>query len=78
MFLTRMMTTKNVGALDRALRALPALATFAAWWSGLLSGAWLLAALFASGMLLVTSLTGACSIYYMLGLSTCPVRARPK
>lgn len=28
-------------------------------------------------MLLPTSLTGACSIYYALGWSTCPISGRP-
>lgn len=77
MFLTRMMTTRNVGVFDRFIRVLPALATAWAWWSGLISGGWLIMALVASGMLLVTSATGACSIYYMLGLSTRTARSKP-
>jgi hypothetical protein len=75
MFLSRMMTTKNVGVIDRVLRALPSLAVAGLWWNGALGGWTLLGAAVLAAMLLVTSLAGACSIYYMLGFSTC--RAAP-
>ncbi|MEM9599568.1 MAG: DUF2892 domain-containing protein [Pseudomonadota bacterium] len=78
MLLKRMMTTRNVGTLDRILRALPALLVAVLWATGTLSG--VLAAVLAigAGMLLITSLTGACSIYYLLGWSTCPVSQKPR
>lgn len=74
----RMMTTRNVGALDRILRTLPAIAVAFLWAQGLISG--LLAGVLAvaAAMLLVTAITGACSIYYLLGWSTCPASGEPK
>lgn len=73
MFLARMMTTGNVGAIDRVIRAIPAIATAWLYWTSALSGPALIVAAIVSAMLLVTSLTGACSIYYMLGWSPRPV-----
>ena len=66
----RMMTTRNVGWLDRVVRILPLVAVAALWTQGAIGGGFaLLLAVFAA-MLAVTAITGACSIYYMLGLST--------
>ncbi|MEM6898504.1 MAG: DUF2892 domain-containing protein [Pseudomonadota bacterium] len=78
MFLKRMMTTRNVGTFDRVLRAIPAIAVAILWAQGMIGGT--LAVVLAIGaiMLLVTALTGACSIYYMLGWSTCPVSGKPR
>ena len=62
--------TPNVGTVDRWLRALP-FALFAyVWFSGALAGPELIALGIVSTMLLVTALTGLCSIYGMLGIST--------
>lgn len=72
MFLVRMATTRNVGTLDRFVRVVPAIVTAGFWWTGTLSGVPLISVGIISAMLLVTSLTGSCSIYYLLGLSTCP------
>lgn len=77
--ITRMLTTRNVGTLDRVIRALPALAVAYLYWTGAVSGValWVLAV--GSGMLLMTSILGSCSVYYLLGFSTCPLsgKARP-
>lgn len=74
MSLVPMLTTPNVGPLDRLLRVLPAVATAWLWWNGTLTGYLAGGVAVISAMLLVTSLTGACSIYYMLGASTCARR----
>lgn len=74
----KMLTTRNVGVFDRILRTLPAILVGLAWYSGWIGG-WLAVVLTVlAGMLLVTSLLGACSIYYLLGLSTCPVSGAPR
>jgi glucose-6-phosphate-specific signal transduction histidine kinase len=69
----KMLTTRNVGPIDRILRTLPAILVALAWYTGWIGGlaAILLAAV--AGMLLLTSVLGSCSIYYMLGFSTCPI-----
>ena len=71
------LTTRNVGNRDRLLRALPVLFTAWAWWHGMLDGTWLVLAAIVSAMLLSTALLGACSIYYVLGWSTCPISDKP-
>lgn len=78
MFITRMLTTRNVGRLDRLLRALPAIATAIAWSQGGIEGAPAIGLAVVSAMLLLTSLLGSCSIYYMLGFSTCPISGKPR
>ncbi len=78
MFLKRMMTTRNVGTLDRVIRAVPAVIVAVLWLQGLISGVMALILFVLAAMLLVTALTGACSIYYMLGFSTCPVSGAPR
>jgi len=78
MFLKRMMTTRNVGTLDRVIRAVPAVIVTVFWLQGLISGVTALVLFVLAAMLLVTALTGACSVYYMLGFSTCPVSGAPR
>jgi len=78
MLLKRMMTTRNVGTLDRILRVLPAVLVAFLWATGTLGGVFAAILAIGAGMLLITSLTGACSIYYLLGWSTCPVSQKPR
>lgn len=66
-------TTRNVGRGDRAVRALLPVAVLALWavdvlptWAAVPLGVFTL-------MLVPTAFTGACSSYYVLGWSTCPV-----
>lgn len=71
-----MLRTRNVGALDRVARALPAVLAVYLWWTSQLTGIGLVALGVVAVMLLVTSILGSCSIYYMLGWSTCPIKER--
>lgn len=63
-------TTPNIGGVDRVLRALPALVVAALWAAGVLEGTLLVVAAVVAGMLLLTAITGLCSIYALLGVST--------
>ncbi|MEM1387449.1 MAG: DUF2892 domain-containing protein [Pseudomonadota bacterium] len=78
MFLKRMMTTRNVGTLDRVLRTIPTILVASLWAQGVIGGTFAIVLAIGAMMLLVTALTGACSIYYMLGWSTCPVSGKPR
>ena len=70
--------TRNVGTFDRFLRAVPAVAFVAVWTTGALSGVPLLVSGILAAMLFVTAVTARCSIYAMLGWSTCPINdAKP-
>ncbi|MFC5382058.1 YgaP family membrane protein [Aquipuribacter nitratireducens] len=67
-------TTRNVGRTDRAVRALLPFVVLLLWWAEVLpTWAALPLGLFTL-MLFPTAFTAACSIYYALGWSTCPVR----
>lgn len=70
MSLIQKLTTRNVGAFDRVLRTLPLIATVLLWQTGGLMGVPLIVAGVVSAMLFVTAITGMCSIYALLGLTT--------
>lgn len=74
MSLISRLLTRNVGAFDRLLRTMPAIAFVAAWVTGALSGIALTVFGILAAMLLVTAVTARCSIYAMLGWSTCPIK----
>lgn len=73
-----MFTTRNVGTADRIVRALPGVIVLALYLTGYLPLGWTIGLGIFSAMLLLTSVMGVCSIYYLLGLSTCPVSGEPK
>jgi len=71
-------TTRNVGTWDRILRAALPFDVGGLWLAGVLPViVATLLGVFAL-MLLPTAFTGACSIYYFLGASTCPVTGQPR
>ena len=72
-----MFTTKNVGTTDRVIRALPVFLVAALYFTGYLPLGWALGLGVFSAMLLLTSLMGVCSVYYLLGYSTCPISGKP-
>lgn len=78
MWLIDMLTTRNVAPLDRVLRLLPAAAVAWLWWSGTVGDVAAVALAVPALMLVVTSLTGSCSVYYTLGLSTLRRGPRPR
>ena len=69
-------TTKNVGPADRAVRALLPFVVGGLWWAGVLPAVVAVPVLVVAALLFPTAFTGACSIYYFLGFSTCPVSGR--
>jgi len=71
-----MMLTRNVGRFDRVLRIVPAVLVAVLWAQGVIGGATAIVLSVLAAMLAVTALTGACSIYYMLGLTT--LRRKPE
>lgn len=72
MSLLQRLMTRNVGTIDRVLRTAPALLVAILWFNGTLAGTALLISGVLAVMLLLTSITARCSIYAMLGFSTCP------
>jgi Protein of unknown function (DUF2892) len=78
MLLKRVLTTRNVGNLDRVLRALPLFIVAALWANGTVGGALAVGLAIAAAFAFLTAVLGACSIYYMLGWSTCPISGQPR
>jgi Protein of unknown function (DUF2892) len=75
--LKAMFTTRNVGTTDRILRALPSVIVPMLYFAGVISLPLAIGLGVVALMALLTSVLGVCSIYYMLGHSTCPVSGRP-
>lgn len=73
----RMNSTRNVAPWDRAIRGLLPLIVGGLWWAGVIPGVVAIPVGVVSLMLFPTAFTGACSIYYLLGFSTCPVSGKP-
>lgn len=73
MQLNKMLTTKNVGKMDRIIRLAPAILTVVLYSYGIVTGTLLYVLVVVSAMLALTSVLGSCSIYYFLGFSTCSI-----
>ena len=71
MSLIKRLMTRNVGTVDRIIRAVPAVVVAFLWLTETLTGTALVASAILAAMLLVTAVTSRCSIYAMLGISTC-------
>ena len=67
------MLKKNVGTIDRVIRALIAVAAVIAYTGGVLgSFGWVL--LVVAAIMAVTALVSVCPLYLLFGISTCPVK----
>jgi len=73
---THLTMKKNVGKLDKMIRLLAALLMAVLVITGLVKGAVAVILVIAAVILLVTSLTGFCGLYTLLGMSTCPVKSK--
>jgi hypothetical protein len=69
---------KNVGSIDRAIRALVGIALLAVYFFGGLQGALGIVALVAGIVMLGTAAIGWCPPYSLLGINTCGVKQDPK
>lgn len=75
--LARLRFDKNVGTPDRVLRFVFGVALIASGWL-LELPTWQSAAMSVAGLMsLSTALLAKCSVYYLLGYSTCPVSGEP-
>ena len=69
---------KNVGGIDRAIRALVGVALLAAYLLGGIQGTLGIVALVAGIVMLGTAAIGWCPPYSLLGINTCGVKQDPK
>ncbi|MDX1906920.1 MAG: DUF2892 domain-containing protein [Bacteroidia bacterium] len=68
------MMKKNVGNLDRIVRALLAVVFAVLYFTNIVGGTVGLVLMILGGVFLATSLVSFCPLYAMFGLSTCPVK----
>jgi len=64
---------RNLGPLDRGLRAFAAAAIATLWWYDVINGWPAIFLMMMAGALLLNSAMGRCGLYAALGLSTCPL-----
>lgn len=69
---------KNVGSIDRAIRALVGIALLAAYLLGGIQGTLEIVVLVAGIVMLGTAVIGWCPPYSLLGINTCGVKQDPK
>lgn len=69
---------KNVGSIDRAIRALVGIALLAVFFFGGVEGTLGIVALVAGIVMLGTAAIGWCPPYSLLGINTCSVKQEPK
>ena len=69
---------KNVGSIDRAIRALVGIALLAAYLLGGIQGTLGIVVLVAGIVMLGTAAIGWCPPYSLLGINTCGVKQEPK
>ncbi len=63
---------RNIGSVDRVIRLFVAVAIGFLYYTNTVKGNFSTAAISVGIFLLLTSLTGFCIIYALLGISTCP------
>ena len=69
---------KNVGSIDRAIRALVGIALLAVYFLGSVQGTLGIVALVVGTVMLGTAAIGWCPPYSLLGINTCGVKQSPK
>lgn len=69
---------KNVGSIDRGIRALVGIVLLAVYFLGAVGGTLGIVALVAGIVLLGTAAIGWCPPYSLLGINTCGVKQDPK
>lgn len=69
---------KNVGSIDRTIRALVGIALLAAYFLGAVQGTLGIVALVVGIVMLGTAALGWCPPYSLLGINTCGVKQDPK
>ncbi|HEY5740310.1 MAG TPA: DUF2892 domain-containing protein [Gammaproteobacteria bacterium] len=69
---------KNVGSIDRTIRAVVGIALLAAYFLGAVQGTLGIVALVVGIVMLGTAALGWCPPYSLLGINTCGVKQDPK
>ena len=64
---------RNMGSLDRVIRALIAVAVAVLYWQEVISGTLAIVLAAVAGIFLLTSFVSFCPIYAVVGMRSCPV-----
>jgi hypothetical protein len=62
--------SRNMGGMDRAIRAVVALGIIVLWLTGAITGGWAMALGVIAAVFIVTSTVGFCPLYMLMGVST--------
>jgi hypothetical protein len=65
---------KNMGTVDRVLRAVLALVMVGLYFGNIVTGTLGIVLMAAAGIFLLTSLISFCPLYTLIGFSTCPTK----
>ena len=65
---------KNMGGIDRTIRATIAIAVAILYWQGMISGTLAIILGVVSVAFLLTSFISWCPLYTVLGINTCPAK----
>lgn len=69
---------KNIGIIDRVIRVLIALTIVVLYFMELITGTLGIVLLVAAGIFVITTITGFCGLYTILGIRTCPLKEAKK
>jgi membrane-bound ClpP family serine protease len=65
---------KNMGSVDRIIRAIAAIILAMLYFTGTVTGTWGIILLVLGVVLIITSMISFCPLYAILGISTCPTK----
>ncbi len=69
---------KNVGLIDKIIRIIIAAVILVLFLTDVITGVAGIVLLVIGGVLVLTSITGRCGLYYPLGINTCKVKNQEK
>ncbi|TVR43017.1 MAG: DUF2892 domain-containing protein [Bacteroidia bacterium] len=67
---------KNIGATDKIIRLIIAIILIVIYFSGIVEGTWAIIFPIAAIVLAITTITGFCGLYPLLGINTCKVKEK--
>ncbi len=65
---------KNMGNVDKVIRLIIAVILASLYFTGVVTGTFGIVLLVAAAVLVITTLTGFCGLYTLLGINTCKVK----
>lgn len=67
---------KNIGTIDKIVRIIIAVVIIVLYALNIISGTLAIVLLVIAAMFIVTSITGFCGLYTLIGINTCPLKKK--